>query len=504
MSYFFGDSFDLYATTADMPAGYWDAASTNMGNFALVAGRFGGSRALQVANVNPTLIKTNVGGVDAVHHFFLAWMQSSAPSGATYGVYITLFDGTTAQCTVTFRTDGAIVLSAGGPSGSPTVLSTYNGAVTTANIWYAFEIEVTVHNTAGTFKVWKNGNNNPDWSVTGLNTRASANNYANKIQIGMAANTFTNNQIDDFLWRSDPSSVPWAGDIRCYTRHPASDVLPNPNAFSRTTSAVNAVMWSPVNVQQNFGNNAVYMQFISSYSGLLTGVTFGPNSNGGTGHIKAALFSSIGNTIGSVLAVTSEVTNPPLGVTLSFPTPYLMTAGQTYWIGEMCDPGHSIQLNAGGSPPNLVYGTAVSYASWPVSNPTGTYNPGNAIGLTLIFTPQSNSDSVGELQQDLTVNYVYSSTPGQNDLYTIGSIGAVPAQILGVVTRGFFEKSDAGTRNASVQLKSGGTTVQGPDTALTTAVWNWITRTDLVDPATSATWTATAVNAVTIGPKITA
>ena len=88
-------------------------------------------------------------------------------------------------------------------------------------------------------------------------------------------------------------------------------------------------------------------------------------------------------------------------------------------------------------------------------------------------------------------------------VYTIGSIANTPTTILGVVTRGYFEKSDAGTRNCAVQLKSGAATVQSTSTALNT-VWGWLYRTDLVDPNTSAAWTAIAVNNVQIGPVVTA
>ena len=42
--------------------------------------------------------------------------------------------------------------------------------------------------------------------------------------------------FDDLYWRSDASSVPWMGDIRCYTRMPASDAAVQ---FSRSTGASN-------------------------------------------------------------------------------------------------------------------------------------------------------------------------------------------------------------------------------------------------------------------------
>jgi hypothetical protein len=67
-----------------------------------------------------------------------------------------------------------------------------------------------------------------------------------------------------------------------------------------------------------------------------------------------------------------------------------------------------------------------------------------------------------------------------------------------------MEKSDAGTRTAAVQLKSGATTVATPTLVLATSGWLWAWRTDTVDPNTSAAWTAAGVNNAQIGPTTVA
>jgi hypothetical protein len=498
MSFFFGDSFDLYAQMSDATAGHWDGASLNPNSTSLAVGRFSNSRAWFISSSLTTLIKTSNQN-DAVHHFIVAFMSTSI-TATNLGFYIELFDGATAQCSVVFRSDGAILLTSGGPTG--TMLATYTGAFTANNVWYAFEIEVVVNSTTGSITIRKNGNPNNDFFLGSLNTRNSANNYANKIQLGEASNMNTM-YVDDFLWRSDAASVPWVGDIRCYTRRPTSDVSVQ---FSRTSSASNAVMWTGVGVQQNFGANfATYMKFVAPYSGLLSAVTF-PSSTGGTGHLKAAIFSDVSNTIGTLLATSAELTNPATGnITLTFSSPAYVIGGQSYWVGYNCD-NTNIQLNVRNNPaecPAIIYISTSSYSSWPVSNPGGAIAGGNIPGVTLSFTPQSNADAVSELYTDNLSSYVYSSTNGQFDLYAIWATGVTPVSTVGVVTRGYFQKSDSGSRNATVRLKSGGTTVQGVDTALNT-VWGWIARTDLVDPATSAPWAATAVNGVNIGPVVTA
>jgi hypothetical protein len=146
-------------------------------------------------------------------------------------MYLQLSDAATNQCCIVFRSDGVILLTSATPAG--TVLATYSGAVTAQNTWFAFEFEVVINNTTGRFRARKNGNTADDFdSGATLNTRPGANAYANKLTLGMNA-VVTSQQIDDILWRSDASSVPFVGDIRCYTRMPASDASVQ---FARSTS----------------------------------------------------------------------------------------------------------------------------------------------------------------------------------------------------------------------------------------------------------------------------
>jgi hypothetical protein len=132
-----------------------------------------------------------------------------------------------------FRSDGAILLTSATPAG--TVLDTYTGAVTAANAWFAFEFEVVINNITGSWAVRKNGNTSNDHALGSLNTRPGANSYANKTTLGMSSQV-TAQLVDDFLWRSDAASVAWVGDVRCYTRMPASDAAA---VFSRLGGATN-------------------------------------------------------------------------------------------------------------------------------------------------------------------------------------------------------------------------------------------------------------------------
>lgn len=346
MSFQFGDGFDCYAAWNDAVAGYWDSGSAGANVF--VAGRFAGSQALSHVSATGILVKSSGVNGDAVHHVSLAFRQTAALSGTSAGLGLVFTDGVTPQCSVVFRSDGAILLTAGLPTG--TTLATYAGAVSAQNTWFHFEIEVVVSNTAGWMKVRKNGNTTDDFtSSLTLDTQATANAYANKLQVGEWV-TVNAQQIDDLLWRSDASSVPWAGDIRCITRMPASDVSVQ---FSRSTGA-------------------------------------------------------------------------------------------------------------------------------------------------------TNFSCVDEAQQNAATDYVSSATPGHEDFYGIAAISSTPIATIAVTTRAYMQKSDAGARTASVQMKSGATTVSSNTATLASSSWGWTWRTDTTDPATGAAWTAVAVQNAQVGVKVIA
>jgi len=232
----FGDSFDCYALPADAIAGYWDSGSlTGGGGVTLAAGRFAGGQCMQFVSSSNTLVKAS-GVNDAVHHIFIAVRDPLALTGTSAMLNLQLADGVTPQCSIVFRSDGAMLLTSGLPTG--TTLATYTGAITVQSAWTSFEIEVLISPTAGYMNVRKNGNTVNDFtSATNLNTRPGANNYANKLTVGIQTTPSTNWAFDDLLWRSDAASVPWVGDIRCIARMPVSDASVT---FTRTAGATNA------------------------------------------------------------------------------------------------------------------------------------------------------------------------------------------------------------------------------------------------------------------------
>jgi hypothetical protein len=490
MAWSFGDGFDCYALPADAINGYWDSG-TLVSNLGIAAGRFAGSQAFSwTSSSNAVLIKTSAVN-DAVHHFACAFQQTAAISGSTLGLSLQLFDGATAQCSVVFRSDGAILLTSGGPAG--TVLDTYTGAFPVINTWYAFEFEVIISNTVGRFRVRKNGNTSDDYDSTAIrDTQNSANAYANKLQISQSLSV-NSQRLDDLFWRSDASSVPFVGDIRAYTRMPASDAAVQ---FARTPTSVAFTPYTTAATTAFAVNNAYYQQFIPTVDGTIATAILSV-AVGYTGNLKCAIFASSGTFPTTVLGTATPISNPVSGNnTFTFGTPVTVSKGTQYWIG--LDPDTSTgSFNRNGT---LTGMTGVTpYASFPVASPGVSAIAGPIFTMNINVT--TNNCLVNEAQQDAATSYVYDSTPGDQDFYGIASIASTPVNTIAVTTRALMQKSDAGSRTAAVQLRSGSTVVFSP------TAWNPSDKTasltlsgsNLIANATTSTQGVRAVSGFSVG-----
>jgi hypothetical protein len=456
---------------------------------------------LHVTATSTVLTKSN-GANDAVHHLVVAFRQTAAISGTTLGLYLQLLDGTTGQCCVVFRSDGAILLTSGTPAGA--VLDTYTGAFPVTNTWYAFEIEVAVNNTTGSWAVRKNGNTVNDRATGSLDTQNSANAYANKLTVGMQA-AVNSHEIDDLYWRSSAATGSFLSDIRCYTRMPASDAAVQ---FSRTPTGVltqTVPTAAPSNTTTSINNVAWFTQVTAGYSGTVTGVSVQVAVVGNAVNMKCAIYADNAGVPGAVLAsATAPITPVVLGTNAFAFSGVSVVQGTKYWIASVVD-GTTGNYSAQSAGTQSTGATgAVAYASFPQANPVVS-NPAQTTQKSWTYTATpANWQAVAEAQQDAATSYVYSSTPGHADLYGIAPIPSTPLVTHAVTTRAYAIKSDAGTRTLAAQLKSGGTTVASPTLVLTTSNWQWAWRTDVVDPETSAPWTAAAVNLVQVGPKCVA
>jgi hypothetical protein len=499
----FADGFDAYAGVGDILLGWWDSNAAS--NSSLAPGRRNGSQAFSVgsAGVGPTKAS---GSNDAVHHFAMSFYDVIAFSGtsANLWAFINIYDGSTLQCAINFAKNGAITLS----NGVGTVIATFGDALSFAQKWYGLEFEVVINATTGSFRLRKYGNTTDDFVATGLNTKNSANAYANKISISGTQSGSV--YFDDLIWQSGSATGNWLGDLACYVRRPVSDQSVQ---FTPLAAAVNfePIIFAGTSAAATSTNFAVFTPFVAPCAGTLNSVAVNVGTTGAGPTFKFTLYSDAGNAPSSIIASANNLTIGATGwQAATFSSPPTLVAGTQYWIGQDISATSGTYYQGVNQIPTkngaLPYYYALAYASFPPSTPTpppgASLFPGMCLQLNITGTP-ANAPFVADVFEDGANSYVSSATVGQNDLYGLDTLGVTPTAIPLVVTKGLFNL-DSGARSASVQNKSGSTTSQGASTALTAATWKWIGRYDLVDPSTSAAWTATGVNNLQIGPIITA
>lgn len=115
-----------------------------------------------------------------------------------------------------------------------------------------------------------------------------------------------------------------------------------------------------------------------------------------------------------------------------------------------------------------------------------------AVNYTLVDEAIVNGDT----------DYVQGSIVGDLDTYGFGDLSTTPLNVTAVQLSAFALKTDAVARSIALQAKSGASTTDGASFGLATT-YGKHERLMLVDPNTSAAWTAAAVNALTGGPKVT-
>lgn len=122
------------------------------------------------------------------------------------------------------------------------------------------------------------------------------------------------------------------------------------------------------------------------------------------------------------------------------------------------------------------------------------------------WTPNSGANNysrVGDTTYDGDTTYVSAATVGNKDLYDLDNLPFSPLTIHAVQVVAAAKKDDATTRTFRSNVKSSSTTANGATKALSTSyqIFSDILATD---PATSAAWTESGVNAMQIGPEVVA
>ena len=139
---------------------------------------------------------------------------------------LALMDGTSAQVNIGLSSGTRkLEVRRGGGPGTGTLLGT--GSTTLMlNTWYYIEAKVKIDPSTGTVEVRLNGNSgSPEISLTGQNTRNTANSYANRLQLGYTVfgGSFPRMLWDD-VYVCDTTGSPtndFLGDVRIETKYPS-------------------------------------------------------------------------------------------------------------------------------------------------------------------------------------------------------------------------------------------------------------------------------------------
>lgn len=127
----------------------------------------------------------------------------------------------------------------------------------------------------------------------------------------------------------------------------------------------------------------------------------------------------------------------------------------------------------------------------------------NAAGSSTQLTPTGSANNYANAAEVPYNNTTYnsSSTVGQRDTYALSDLAISTTTILATQSVAHMQKSDAGTANAKVALKSGGGVYYDATQSLGTSPTVYVQLRE-TDPATSAAWTVGNANALEAGMEV--
>jgi hypothetical protein len=499
MGIILADGFDFYAVSADMVAfGPWDASNATVSSTT----RFGVGRSILMWN-SMGLTKQNFPLNETTLFFAVAVKIGSVTGAASDGICFTFQDAANAQVTVEFALDGNIYVRAGGTSGS--ILATWaSGVATTA--WNQWNFKIVINNTTGSVECRQNGASSNTFAVTGINTRnGSTNAYVNRLVVFGAGGSGYNYMDDLLLYGTASGTDPqnWVGDIR------AIQLLPNADTAQKDFTAVpasdTAVLSGSVITDAKLANYEYFSPaWTATKDGYVTKLTINLQA-GFTGHLIAAVFDATGPLApgpGAILATATAITNPTTGLNdLVFSTPAHVNAGTNYHFCFLADAAFSAFGSSAAS--NWLTKNPITYPTFAANPASMTISNDKTINSNVTFSLDNHSNVNDAAANDADTSFVYGGGVGNVDLYDLQDLNMTPLSIIGVNARMVARKSDTAARSAQIEISSGGTTDVSPAVAMTSS-YGFYNRFWIADPNTAAAWTATAINALKIGPKVQA
>lgn len=242
------DGFDMYngsVANTGLQAKWFAASDTTV---TLAAGRFGGQCFQVTAATNTRRMwgRSFPAAVTAMA-FGFALRTNTLPTLAQAIVYIRGATNTVFQDGLKLNTDGS--LTAGRITdtfGTFAALQTTAGGVIAANTWHYVEVELVIHDTTGSFKVWVDGTQ--VINQTGVDTRSNVGVNpadADTIWLGIDGSNPAGSNVcsfDDFYYRDTNTHL---GPCKIETLRPDADTATKdftPNSGTANFSRVNETL----------------------------------------------------------------------------------------------------------------------------------------------------------------------------------------------------------------------------------------------------------------------
>jgi hypothetical protein len=217
-------------------------------------------------------------------HLFIgfALTRNSNPSTSP-AILFNLVDGSTLQCYVAVAMTGDRLEFRRGDT--TLLFTTAAGTVATVGTaWDYYEFEVVIHNTTGSITIWRN--NTQIGTASSLNTRMTANNYANRFRLNYFGNngncvmSYSDLYVIDDQSGSGPNSR--VGDSRMYYLAPtgagsSTDFTPSTGSNWQNVDDVPANGDTDYNSSATVGNKDRYAMadLPGTFAGTVLSVTHG-------------------------------------------------------------------------------------------------------------------------------------------------------------------------------------------------------------------------------------
>jgi hypothetical protein len=488
------EGFDKYGginsnttgVVALLTAGEWTSASVAT----LVSGLSGTGFAVQLGSAS-SLQKTLSAAVGRMIGGFRINTNIVARAG------IQLLDALNSQCAVGINTDGTISVR-NGLLASGTALGT-SAASISANTTHYIEFDITFGNAAP-YQVWLDGVSVLSGSG---DTTTTANNTANGFNLTAAISgvaTFDDLYIFDATGSTNNAVL--LTSPRVETQFPTSDGAVQ---FAAGAAVVGESILRSTTILNNTANTLRLHPVVPPVACTLVSIAFtAGNTGNGTVNIRPVVYGDTAGAPGTLLGSGSTVVGTTAGAVKTMPltSSVLLSAGVTYWIGHMTD----VVLTNGLAQmdPALTDRTATAtFASGaPATAPAmagavGTGIWGNVTVAGNNWYMASRNPTLGNL------SYVYDATIGHEDLYNFPALTVPSPTIHVVAVKGNVAKSDSGAKTFTVRTKSGATDSAGSASSLApSTAYAWMPSLFPVDPATSAAWSLSGLNAAQAGIRV--